>query len=90
MHVLTRVTVKVDCFGCLCALHTKIKYSVFYVYLCSCVIILCYSTCIFYAVVRQISMLFIDNKDSLFCIQSNFVSVSDCTLNRGCIQSNCC
>ena len=28
----------------------------------------CYFTCIFYAVVRQISMLFIDNKDSVFCI----------------------
>ena len=26
-----------------------------------------YFTCIFYAVVRQISMLFIDNKDSVFC-----------------------
>ena len=29
---------------------------------------LCYFTGIFYAVVRQISMLFIDNKDSVFCI----------------------
>ena len=28
----------------------------------------CYCTGIFYAVVRQISMLFIDNKDSVFCI----------------------
>ena len=28
----------------------------------------CYFTCIFYAVVRQISMLFIDNKDSVVCI----------------------
>ena len=28
----------------------------------------CYLTCIFYAVVRQFSMLFIDNKDSVFCI----------------------
>ena len=28
----------------------------------------CYFTCTFYAVVRQISMLFIDNKDSVFCI----------------------
>ena len=27
----------------------------------------CYFTGIFYAVVRQISMLFIDNKDSVFC-----------------------
>ena len=29
---------------------------------------MCYFTGIFYAVVRQISMLFIDNKDSVFCI----------------------
>ena len=29
---------------------------------------MCYFTCIFYAVVRQICMLFIDNKDSIFCI----------------------
>ena len=28
----------------------------------------CYFTCIFYAIVRQISMLFIYNKDSLLCI----------------------
>ena len=28
----------------------------------------CYFTCIFYAIVRQISMLFIDNKDSVFWI----------------------
>ena len=28
-----------------------------------------YFTGIFYAVVRHISMLFIDNKDSVFCIQ---------------------
>ena len=38
----------------------------------------CYFICIFYAVVRQISMLFIDNKDSVFCILYSvylFVSV---------------
>ena len=29
----------------------------------------CYFTDIFYAVIRQISMLFIDNKISVFCIQ---------------------
>ena len=29
----------------------------------------CYFTCIFYAVVRQISMLFIDNKVSVFCVR---------------------
>ena len=40
---------------------------VFCVYLCSCIIILCYFTCIFYAVVRQISMLFVDNKDFVLC-----------------------
>ena len=28
----------------------------------------CYFTCIFYAVVKPISMLFIDNKDSVSCI----------------------
>ena len=30
---------------------------------------------IFYAVVRQISMLFIDNKDSVFCISNNMNSL---------------
>ena len=52
---------------CACPPDSKIKYFVFYVYLCSCIIILCYFTCIFYAVIRQISMLFTDNKDSVFC-----------------------
>ena len=66
--MLTRVTGRVDCFGCVCPPDSKIKYSVFYVYLRSCIIILCYFTCISYAVVRQISMLFIDNKDSVFCM----------------------
>ena len=28
----------------------------------------CYFTELFYVVVRQISMLFVDNKDSVFCI----------------------
>ena len=52
----------------MCPPDSKIKYSVFYVYLCSCIIILCVIVlCIFYAIVRQISMLFIDNKDSVFC-----------------------
>ena len=69
MHLLTRVTGWDDCFGmCVCPPDSKIKYSVFNVYLCSCVIILCYIICIFYAVGRQISMLSIDNKDSVFCI----------------------
>ena len=51
-----------------------IKYSVFYTYLFFC-IILCiilvvffvFVTGIIYAVIRQISMLFIGNKDSVFC-----------------------
>ena len=51
---------------CLRPPDSKIKYSVLYVYFCSCVIILCYFTGIFYADVRQISMLFIDNKDSVY------------------------
>ena len=50
----------------MCPPDSKIKYSVLYVYFCSCVIILCYFTGIFYADVRQISMLFIDNKDSVY------------------------
>ena len=69
VHVLMRVTGRVDCFGymCVCRPDSKIKYSVFYVYLCSCIILVCYFTGIFHVVVRQISMLFIDNKDSVFC-----------------------
>ena len=31
----------------------------------------CYFTCIFYAVIRQVSMLFIDNKDSVFCTHTH-------------------
>ena len=50
---------------CLCPPDSKIKYSVFYVYLCFMYYTVCYFTGIFYAVVRQISMLFIDNKDSV-------------------------
>ena len=45
----------------MCPPDSKIEYTVFCVYLCSC-IILCYFPGIFYAVVRQISMLFTDNK----------------------------
>ena len=41
-----------------------------YVYLCSCIILLFFFAGIFYEVVRQISMLFIDNKDSVFCIKT--------------------
>ena len=37
-------------------------------YLCIMYYTVCYLTGIFYAVVRQISVLFIDNKISVFCI----------------------
>ena len=57
--MLTCVTGKVDRFGCVCAL--QIKYYVLCV-----LIILCYFTCIFYAVVRHISTLFIDNTYSVY------------------------
>ena len=68
--MLTRVTGRVDCFGCVRPPDSKIKYSVFYN---KCVFMFmyytaCYFTGIFYAVIRQISVLFIDNKDSVFCI----------------------
>ena len=36
----------------------------------------CYFTCIFYAVVRQMSMLFIDNKDSVFCILNLIILIA--------------
>ena len=39
--MLTRVTGRVDFFGCVFPPGAKVKYSVFYVYLCSCIIILC-------------------------------------------------
>ena len=41
-------------------------------YLCIMHYTVCYLTGILYAVVRQISMLFIDNKISVFCIQSHY------------------
>ena len=65
--MLTRVTGRVDCFGCVCALQT-LRYSTL-CFMCTYVRVLlyCYFTCIFYAVIRQISMLFMDNKDSVFC-----------------------
>ena len=70
--MLARVTGRFDCFGCVCVYppDSKIKYSVFYniCVLMSMYYLVCYFTGIFYAVVRQISMLFIDNKDSVFCI----------------------
>ena len=49
-------------------------------YLCIMCYTVCYLTGIFYAVVRQISMLFIDNKISVFCILN--VYVADATLSN--------
>ena len=42
--------------------------TLFYYYICVCVCILTYYGVIFYAVERQISVLFINYKDSVFCI----------------------
>ena len=68
--MLMRVTGRVNCFGCVCV-PSRFKDKVLCV-LCVLVFmyyyIVCYFTRIFYAVVRQISLLFIDNKDSVFCI----------------------
>ena len=53
----------------MCPPDSKIKYSLFsniYVLMFTYYTV-CYSIGIFYAVVRQISMLFIDNKDSVLC-----------------------
>ena len=66
---------------------SKIKYSVFYVYLSSC-IILCYFTGIFYAVVRQFSMLFIDYKDYVLCILR--VCVCECVCVCACVRAYTC
>ena len=68
--MLMRVTGGVDCFGCVCVCPPDFKDKVLCI---SCVFMfmyytVCYFTGIFYAVVRQILMLFIDNKDSAFCI----------------------
>ena len=61
----------VGCFRCVCvcAVQTQIKFSVFHsIYILMFMyLIVCYFTGLFYAVIRQISMLFIDNKDSGFC-----------------------
>jgi len=65
VHVLMRVTGRVDCFGCVCALQTLRSSTL--CFMCTYVHVLCcYFTGIFYALVRQISMLFTDNKDSVF------------------------
>ena len=55
---------------CLCLPDSKIKYTVFYNI---CVLMFMYYTVccftgLFYAIVRHISMLFIDNEDSVLCI----------------------
>ena len=55
---------------CVCPPDSKIKYTVFCVYLCSCILLCIILLVILHAVVRQISMLFIDNKDSVFCISN--------------------
>ena len=52
---------------CVCPPASKIKYSVFYVYLCSCIILCDILLLSFMQSLRQISMFFIDNKDSVFC-----------------------
>ena len=49
-------------------LHYIYDLSFIILYLCIMCYTVCYLTGIFYAVVRQISMLFIDNKISVFCI----------------------
>ena len=45
-------------------------------YTCLC-IILCYFTGLFYVVISQISMLFIDNKNSVFC-KSDYTETAGC------------
>ena len=64
--MLTHVTGRVDCFGCVCAHQIQRQSALCFI----CVLIfmyytMCYFTGLFYAVVRQISMLFVDNKDSV-------------------------
>ena len=57
------------CFGCVCV-PSRLKDKILCV-LCELMFMyytVCYFTGIFYAVVRHISMLFIDSKDSVFCI----------------------
>ena len=82
VHVLIRVTGRVDCFGCVCALQTLAQDKVLCV-LCVHMFMyyytVCYFTCIFYAVVRQISILFIDNTDSVFCIKTTTTTFSTIT-----------
>ena len=51
-------------------------------YLCIMYYIVCYLTGIFYAVVRQISMLFIDNKNSVFCILERSICQQDANMTH--------
>ena len=53
---------------CVCLPDSKIKYSVLCVLMFMYYYTVCYFTCICYAVVRQVSVLFIDNKYSVFCM----------------------
>ena len=74
--MMMHVTGMVDCFRCVCILKTHRQSTLCFtthVYLCSC-IILCYFTGIFYAVIRQITVLFTDNKDSVFCIHQLLIN----------------
>ena len=69
MHVLTCVTGRVDCFGCVCVpprLKDKVRFVLQYMSTYGHVLFV--NLLVSYAVVRQISMLFIDNKDCVFCI----------------------
>ena len=88
---------------CVCMRHFDVCVCVFcwylhyiydlILYLCIMYYTVCYLTGIFYAVVRQISMLFIDNKISVFCVfvvfpsvaQSQYVCVYMCVCVRLCV-----
>ena len=81
--MLKRVIGRVDCFGCVCALLCVLCLLMFVYYYT-----VCYLTCIFHIVVRQISMLFIDNKDSVCTCVSHglmYVCVS-WTYVRACLM----
>ena len=86
MHVLTCVTGRVDWFGCVCVpprLKDKVRFVLQYMSTYGHVLFV--NLLVSYAVVRQISMLFIDNKDCVFCKAklktetSHFSSVNCCS-----------
>ena len=80
--MLTRVTGRVDCFGCVCALLCVLCVLMFVYHYT-----VCYLTCIFYTVVRQISMLFIDNKDSILYVRVSWTYVRACLVDlRTCVS----